>query len=116
MFGKIVSELRAAKKMTLEEVGKAIKKSKGYLSGIENEKVKPPTPAIITSLAKSLGGNAALLTLVAYVEKAPKSLHGVKLFEDFKASVLGQVQLKPEVPAETPSEPVKATEGEAKTT
>ena len=112
MFGKMISELRKEKKMTLEEVGASIKKSKGYLSGIENAKVGPPTTKIIVSLAKALGGDAAQMLLVAYVEKAPKAMTGIKTFEDFKASVLGKVHLKIEAPIEVPKEVVKETHKE----
>ena len=87
-FGKVVHGLRVAKALTLEELGKQIKKSKGYLSGIENEKVSPPTPKIVSNIAKALGVDASVLALIAYVEKAPKALEGVPTFETFKASVL----------------------------
>jgi transcriptional regulator with XRE-family HTH domain len=90
-FGMIVKNLRAAKNLTLEDLGKQVKKSKGYLSGIENQKVRPPTPSIVAALAKALGFDANVLAQVAYVEKAPKSLNALPEFEAFKQSVMAKV-------------------------
>ena len=90
-FGMIVKNLRAGKKLTLEDLGKQVKKSKGYLSGIENQKVRPPTPKIVASLAASLGFDANVLAQVAYVEKAPKSLTTLSEFQAFKQSVMSRV-------------------------
>jgi transcriptional regulator with XRE-family HTH domain len=90
-FGMIVKNLRAGKKLTLEDLGKLVKKSKGYLSGIENQKVRPPTPKIVASLAASLGFDANVLAQVAYVEKAPKSLTTLSEFQAFKQSVMSKV-------------------------
>jgi transcriptional regulator with XRE-family HTH domain len=90
-FGMIVKNLRAEKKLTLEDLGKLVKKSKGYLSGIENQKVRPPTPKIVASLAASLGFDANILAQVAYVEKAPKSLTTLPEFQAFKQSVMSKV-------------------------
>jgi transcriptional regulator with XRE-family HTH domain len=90
-FGMIVKNLRAEKKLTLEDLGKLVKKSKGYLSGIENQKVRPPTPSIVASLAKALGFDANILAQVAYVEKAPKSLNALPDFEVFRQSVMAKV-------------------------
>jgi transcriptional regulator with XRE-family HTH domain len=70
-FGILVKQLRKEKNLTLEEVAKKIGSHKGYVSGIENDKVNPPSVKIIQKYAKCLGQDAQMLVRLAWVDKAP---------------------------------------------
>ena len=71
-FGDLVRKLRKEKGMTLETVAKKIGSHKGYVSGIENDKVNPPSVKIIKKYAKVLGLEARTLARLAWVDKAPE--------------------------------------------
>ena len=51
-FGERVKKLRKDKNLTVEKVAKAIGSHKGYVSGIENGKVKPPSPKLVRKIAR----------------------------------------------------------------
>ena len=70
-FGTLVKELRKQKGLTLEEVAKKLGSHKGYVSGIENDKVNPPSVKIIMKYAKLFGQDARRLVRLAWVDKAP---------------------------------------------
>ena len=83
-FGELIRSLRKAKGLTLEEVAEKVGTKKGYISGIENNKVNPPAPDKVRKLAKVLGGDRVLFLLLATIEKAPPETQeilrrGVKL-------------------------------------
>lgn len=71
-FGKLVRTLRKERKLTLEEVARKIGTHKGYISGIENDKVNPPSVKIIKKYAKALGQDPKHLVRLAWVDKAPE--------------------------------------------
>jgi transcriptional regulator with XRE-family HTH domain len=73
-FGDLVKKLRHEKGLTLEAVAKKIGSHKGYVSGIENAKVNPPSVKIIKKYAKALGQDARMLARLAWVDKAPEIL------------------------------------------
>jgi transcriptional regulator with XRE-family HTH domain len=73
-FGDLVKKLRKEKGITLEAVAKKIGSHKGYVSGIENDKVNPPSVRIILKFAKLFGQDARMLARLAWVDKAPKIL------------------------------------------
>jgi transcriptional regulator with XRE-family HTH domain len=73
-FGDLVKSLRKDKGLTLEAVAKKIGSYKGYVSGIENDKVNPPSVRIIKKYAKVLGQDARTLARLAWVDKAPEIL------------------------------------------
>jgi transcriptional regulator with XRE-family HTH domain len=73
-FGKRLRELRKQKGMTLETLASKIGSSKGYLSGIENEKVNPPTEKFVRKLARIFGQDEIEFLKMAYLDKVPKSL------------------------------------------
>jgi transcriptional regulator with XRE-family HTH domain len=52
-------------------VGKKLGTSKGYLSGIENEKVNPPMDRKIRRLAKILGMDEMSLLRAAWLDRMP---------------------------------------------
>jgi transcriptional regulator with XRE-family HTH domain len=70
-FGTLVKRLRQEKNLTLEAVAKKIGSHKGYVSGIENDKVSPPSVKIILKYAKLLGQDPKMLVRLAWVDKAP---------------------------------------------
>ncbi len=51
-FGQVVKTLRTLEDLTLERVAKRIGSHKGYVSGIENHKVNPPSVGIVRKYAK----------------------------------------------------------------
>ncbi len=73
-FGDLVKKLRREKGLTLESVAKKLGSHKGYVSGIENDKVNPPSVKIIKKFAKLFGQDARALARLAWVDKAPEIL------------------------------------------
>lgn len=51
-FGKVVKHLRKLAGMTLEQVAAKVGSHKGYLSGIEAEKVNPPSAKVCKKFAR----------------------------------------------------------------
>lgn len=70
-FGELVRRLRKEKGLTLEAVAAKIGTSKGYVSGIENDKVNPPSVKLIKKYAKLFGENPRHLVRLAWVDKTP---------------------------------------------
>jgi SOS-response transcriptional repressor LexA len=58
--------------MTLEQVARKIQSHKGYVSGIENGKVNPPSVKFIRKFARIFQYDEKLMVRMAYVDKAPK--------------------------------------------
>jgi len=73
-FGDLMKKLRTEKGLTLEVVAKKIGSYKGYVSGIENDKVNPPSVKMIKKFAKVFGRDARELARLAWVDKAPEIL------------------------------------------
>jgi transcriptional regulator with XRE-family HTH domain len=79
-FGRHVRELRKRAGMTLEMMARAIRSHKGYVSGIENNKVNPPSVKILKLYARAFRldeEKTQELILMACVEKIP---HEVRAF------------------------------------
>jgi transcriptional regulator with XRE-family HTH domain len=55
-------------------VANKIGSHKGYVSGIENDKVNPPSVKVIKKYAKLFGQDARTLARLAWVDKAPAIL------------------------------------------
>lgn len=70
-FGDLVKRLRKEKSMTLEQVAKKIGSHKGYVSGIENDKVNPPSVKIIKKFARVFAQDERQLVRIAWADKAP---------------------------------------------
>jgi transcriptional regulator with XRE-family HTH domain len=66
-----MKRLRKEKGMTLEQVAKKIGSHKGYVSGIENDKVNPPSVKIIRKFAKLFVQDERQLVRTAWADKAP---------------------------------------------
>lgn len=75
-FGDIVRAARLAKGMTLEGLAEKAWTNKGYISGIENKVVNPPSPALVKRLAHALKLKPFDLMVVAATEKLPREVRG----------------------------------------
>ena len=73
-FGEFLRMRRQMCELTLEDLAQKIGSHKGYISGIENGKVNPPSPKVIKRLAVALNTDATTLLLMGYAEKAPKEI------------------------------------------
>ena len=73
-FGDLVQRLRKEKGLTLEAVAKKIGSHKGYVSGIENDKVNPPSVKIIRKFAKLFTQDEKTLVRIAWADKAPQMI------------------------------------------
>ena len=73
-FGDLVRKLRKERTLTLETVARKIGSHKGYVSGIENGKVNPPSVKFIRKFAKLFDWNEREMVILAYVDKAPKMI------------------------------------------
>jgi transcriptional regulator with XRE-family HTH domain len=71
-FGDLVKQLRKERSMTLEQVARKIQSHKGYVSGIENGKVNPPSVKFIRKFARIFGYDEKQMVRMSYVDKAPK--------------------------------------------
>lgn len=70
-FGDLLKRLRKEQGLTLEAVAKKIGSHKGYVSGIENDKVNPPSVKIIRKIAKLFRQDEKMLVRIAWADKAP---------------------------------------------
>ncbi|MHC4605646.1 MAG: helix-turn-helix domain-containing protein [Planctomycetota bacterium] len=73
-FGTLVRKLRREKGMTLEQVARRIGSHKGYVSGIENGKVNPPSVKFIRKFARIFKYDEREMIRIAYVDKAPGAI------------------------------------------
>lgn len=102
-FGDLVWKLRKEKGLTLEAVARSIGTHKGYVSGIENDKVNPPSVKIIKKYAKVFGQNARTLARLAWVDKAPEILReDAQEFLEWVERKEAASQMKVPSPVETP--------------
>lgn len=73
-YGLVILRRRQAAKLTLEQVARKIGSHKGYVSGIENDKVRPPSPGITARLCRVLGMDEKTMLMRSWAEKAPASV------------------------------------------
>jgi transcriptional regulator with XRE-family HTH domain len=73
-FGTEVHKARKDRGLTLEKLAKRTQTHKGYISGIENDKVSPPSPRMVKRLAKALDLDADRLLALSFIEKRPAAL------------------------------------------
>lgn len=94
-FGRALLALRLSKGLTLEEMARKIGSHKGYISGFENAKVKPPSAKMLRRIAKLFSEIPleAFLEL-AWVEKAPKEIQP-KLLELIAQNPLLKIEMRP---------------------
>lgn len=71
-FGDLVRRLRKERSLTLEAVARRVGSHKGYISGIENGKVNPPSVKFIRKFARLFQWDERRMVMLAYTDKAPK--------------------------------------------
>jgi transcriptional regulator with XRE-family HTH domain len=64
-FGKVLRNMRLKAQIGLRELAAKIKKSPGYLSDVELDRVPPPSEAMILDIAKALNVNKKDLLMAA---------------------------------------------------
>jgi len=89
-FGSIVKERRLQKGLTLSALGVQVGSVKGYLSCIENNKVAPPTSAMVDLLCGALGLDPRKMHWLAFLAKAPA---GVRATSEYFALVRKTLRL-----------------------
>jgi len=93
-FGDLVKRLRKDRSMTLEQVARKIQSHKGYVSGIENGKVNPPSVKFIRKFARIFQYDEKQMVRMAYVDKAPKLIRDeAKVLLEGAAGASGGVPL-----------------------
>jgi transcriptional regulator with XRE-family HTH domain len=104
-FGDLVKRLRKDRSMTLEQVARKIQSHKGYVSGIENGKVNPPSVKFIRKFARIFQYDEKLMVRMAYVDKAPKLIKDeAKVILEGPAGASGGVPLLNSVATGLPTE------------
>ena len=90
-FGDLVKILRKGRGMTLEQVARKIGSHKGYVSGIENGKVNPPSVKFIRKFARIFQHDERQMVRLAYVDKAPKMIkdEARRLLDDARSAAAG---------------------------
>jgi transcriptional regulator with XRE-family HTH domain len=110
-FGQVVKALRKVDGVTLEVVARKIGSHKGYVSGIENGKVNPPSPKITLKIAKLYGPSLEKLGVVAseadWVELAWLSKSPGMLRDRCERWLAGNPLARMEI-EETPEQPAVA--------
>lgn len=72
LFGDELRRLRRERGLTLEAVARKVGTHKGYISGIENGKVSPPSVKLVRKLARMYAQDEKRLVRMAWVDKAPE--------------------------------------------
>jgi len=73
-FGTILRRARLARGWTLDDVARRVRSHKGYISGMENRNVNPPSATLVLKLAQLYELDGTELLLLAIAEKAPKQV------------------------------------------
>lgn len=73
-FGQILRTAITSKKLTLRAVAKSTGTQKGYISGICNGKISPPSPKLIEKLCRVLNLSFDKMLSHSVVEKIPAGL------------------------------------------
>jgi len=80
-FGQRVHQARVEKRLTLDAVAKAIRSHKGYVSGIENDKVNPPSPKVVARICAKLELPFEEMLALGFWEKRPKGVTTQVMFD-----------------------------------
>src|SRR5579862_267884 len=70
-FGELLRRLRREQGYSLRTVAKSLGTQKGYLSGIENGKVNPPSAKLVKRIAQLYRQDERMLLRLAWADKAP---------------------------------------------
>jgi len=100
-FGPVLKSLRKMAGMTLAQLAKKLGTQKGYLSGIENEKVNAPSVKVVRKLyrifvtrmyALNVRASEADFVELAWVSKAPKIIRE-RAFENIRRNPVGSSKM-----------------------
>lgn len=103
-FGELLRRLRREQGYSLRTVARRLDTQKGYLSGIENGKVNPPSDRLVKRIADLYRQDERMLLRLAWADKAPTLIredalrmvqHG-EWEEDAPSDVMGVQLLNPE--------------------
>ena len=75
-FNEWMKKERKARNLTLDQVAKKLRTHKGYVSGIENAKVNPPSPRICRRIAALFNMHPGQVLAMAMIDKAPLEIRG----------------------------------------
>jgi len=70
-FGELLRRLRREQGYSLRTVARRLDTQKGYLSGIENGKVNPPSDRLVKRIAQMYRQDERMLLRLAWADKAP---------------------------------------------
>ena len=73
-FGSVLKQAIQEKKFTLNAAAKAVGTYKGYISGIINRKIPPPSPKMIRKISKIFGLDVSDMLARASFEKLPEGV------------------------------------------
>lgn len=74
LFGQELRKLRKMAGLTTEKLARKIGTHKGYVSGIENAKVNPPSVKLILKIGPVLNADVDRLLMIALVDKSPERI------------------------------------------
>jgi transcriptional regulator with XRE-family HTH domain len=103
-FGELMRRLRRERGWSLKTVARMLDTQKGYLSGIENGKVNPPSEKIVKRIADLYGQEERMLLRLAWADKAPtlireeavRMVHHADLEDDASPEVVSVRLLNPD--------------------
>jgi len=70
-FGELMRRLRRERGYSLKTVARKLDTQKGYLSGIENGKVNPPSAKLVKRISQLFQQDERMLLRLAWADKAP---------------------------------------------
>jgi transcriptional regulator with XRE-family HTH domain len=70
-FGELMRRLRRERGFSLKTVARKLFTQKGYLSGIENGKVNPPSAKLVKRISQLYAQDERMLLRLAWADKAP---------------------------------------------
>jgi transcriptional regulator with XRE-family HTH domain len=103
-FGELMRRLRRERGFSLKTVARKLDTQKGYLSGIENGKVNPPSAKLVKRIAQLFQQDERMLLRLAWADKAPnliredavRMVSTVELDEDTSPDVISVRLLNPD--------------------
>lgn len=124
-FGELLRRLRREQAYSLRTVAKKLGTQKGYLSGIENGKVNPPSAKLVKRIAQLYRQDERMLLRLAWADKAPsliredavRMVNHVELEEESSPDLVSVRLINPEgqaYPAELGSDGIPRSSGNAR--
>lgn len=103
-FGELMRRLRRERGFSLKTVAKKLNTQKGYLSGIENGKVNPPSAKLVKRISQLYQQDERMLLRLAWADKAPsliredavRMVHHADLEDDASPDVISVRLLNPD--------------------